>query len=139
MIQVRTFGSIDLSGTDRPAYIRGLLWNARGQPARAVDEFRKSVWSWSEGYTRVNYELARTLIAMKQPAQAVYPLQAALRGDLEASNLYLTRTDVHELLGRAFDYSVSATAPRRITGKPSTRGVHPIPFSRGGATRRSGD
>ncbi len=27
----------------------------------------------------------------------MYPLQAALRGDIESSNLYITRTQIHEL------------------------------------------
>jgi DNA-binding SARP family transcriptional activator len=84
-------------------YIRGLLSIARGQPQRAVGEFSSSIYGWSEGYTRANYELARTLIALKQPARAVYPLQAALRGDLESSNLYVTRTELHELLAQSFD------------------------------------
>jgi tetratricopeptide (TPR) repeat protein len=85
------------------SYIRGLLWNARHEPQRAAEEFRKSIWSWSEGYTRANYELARALIALKKPAEAVYPLQATLRGDLEASNMYMSRTELHELLAQTFD------------------------------------
>jgi len=84
-------------------YIRGLLWNARHEPARASEEFRKSIWSWNEGFTRENYELARALIAMQQPRQAIYPLQSALRGDLESSNLYISRTELHEALAQAFD------------------------------------
>ena len=84
-------------------FVRGLLWNARGKPDLAVNEFRASIWSWTDGYTRANYELARTLLALNRPAEAVYPLQAALRGDLEASNLYMARTELHELLAAAFD------------------------------------
>jgi hypothetical protein len=84
-------------------YIRGLLWNARQKPAQAAAEFRKSIWSWSEGYTRANYELARALIAINRSADAVYPLQAALRGDIESSNLYVSRTELHELLAQTFD------------------------------------
>jgi len=30
-------------------------------------------------------------------------LQPALRGDIDASNLYVTRTELHELLARSFD------------------------------------
>ena len=84
-------------------YIRGLLWNQRGQPARAAEAFRQSIWSWPEGYTRANLELSRALLRQNQPARAVYPLQAALRGDLESSNLYVTRTELHEQLARTFD------------------------------------
>jgi DNA-binding SARP family transcriptional activator/TolB-like protein len=102
---VEQFGSQSAYGRDARLhhYIRGLLWNWRGQPARAAAEFRNSVYGWSEGYTRANYELARTLIAQKQPAQAVYPLQAALRGDLQSNNLYVARTELHELLAQSFD------------------------------------
>ena len=84
-------------------YIRGLLWNARHDPVRAASEFRQSIWSWSDGYTRANYELARALIALDKPADAIYPLQSALRGDLESNNLYVSRTELHELLAQAFD------------------------------------
>lgn len=84
-------------------YIRGLLWKARGDPARAAEAFRASVWSWSDGYTRANYELARVLLQLGRPAEAIYPLQAALRGDLESSNLYVTRTELHDLLAQAFE------------------------------------
>jgi tetratricopeptide (TPR) repeat protein len=86
-------------------YIRGLLWNARRERQKAVDEFREAIWSWSDGYTRVNLELARALLALDRPADAVYPMQAALRGELQASNLYVTRTELHELLAQAFDKS----------------------------------
>ncbi len=61
------------------------------------------MWSWSDGYTRANYELARALLALGRPAEAIYPLQAALRGDLQSSNLYITRTELHELLAEVFE------------------------------------
>ena len=84
-------------------YVRGLLWRARGDLPHAVAEFRASIWSWTEGYTRENYELARALLELGRPAEAIYPLQAALRGDLQSSNLYITRTELHELLARVFE------------------------------------
>lgn len=83
-------------------YIRGLLWLARGDTARAAESFRSSIWSFTDGYTRANYELARALIALGRPREAIYPLQAALRGDLQSSNFYVTRTELHEQLARAF-------------------------------------
>ncbi|HEX7938222.1 MAG TPA: hypothetical protein VF483_04470, partial [Gemmatimonadaceae bacterium] len=86
-------------------YVRGLLWLARGDTARAADSFRAAIWSWSDGYTRANYELAKALLALRRPREAIYPLQAALRGDLQSSNLYLTRTEVHAVLARAFEAS----------------------------------
>lgn len=84
-------------------YVRGLLWRARGDLPRAVAEFGASVWSWTDGYTRENYELSRALLDLGRPAEAIYPLQAALRGDLQSSNLYVARTELHELLARAFE------------------------------------
>jgi hypothetical protein len=35
--------------------------------------------------------------------EAVATLQSSLRGEIDASNLYVTRTDLHELLAQAFD------------------------------------
>jgi hypothetical protein len=84
-------------------YMRGLQWSARKQPERAAQAFRNSIWSWPEGYTRANHELAKTLLELWRPEDAVYPLQAALRGDIESSNLYITRTELHELLAQTFD------------------------------------
>jgi len=83
-------------------YVRGLLWRARGNLPKAIAEFRASIWSWTIGYTRENFELARALVDAGRPVEAVYPLQAALRGDLQSSNLWVTRTELHELLARAF-------------------------------------
>jgi DNA-binding SARP family transcriptional activator/Tfp pilus assembly protein PilF len=84
-------------------YVRGLLLTARGQPAAAVEEYRKAVFSWTEGYTRVNYVLAQTLLQLGRPHEAIAALQPAFRGSLEAANLYITRTELHELLAQAFD------------------------------------
>ena len=55
------------------------------------------------GFTRVNYELARSLLRLGRAREAVSALQPALRGDLEAGALYLTHTELHELLAQAFD------------------------------------
>lgn len=101
---VERAGALSAFGRDARLhdYVRGLLWAARGDLPRAAAAYRASIWSWSDGYTRANYELARTAIALGRPGEAIYPLQAALRGDLESSNLYITRTELHELLGTAF-------------------------------------
>ena len=84
-------------------YVRGLLLRARGQPALAVEEYRKAVISWNEGYTRVNYALGQALLQTGRPREAVAALQPALRGSLEAANLYISRTELHELMAQAFD------------------------------------
>ena len=60
---VEWIGQLSMFGRDPRLhyYIRGLLWNARLEPRRAAESFRKSIWSWSEGYTRANFELWRGL------------------------------------------------------------------------------
>ena len=83
-------------------FIRGLLKAARGDHLGAVALYEKAAFSWTFGYTRINYELARSLLALHRPEDAIRPLQAALRGGIDGSNTYLSRTEVHELLGRAF-------------------------------------
>jgi DNA-binding SARP family transcriptional activator len=83
-------------------FLRGLQLANSGRHAEAVDAYRRAVVSWTHGYTRINYEMARSLIALNRPGEAVYPLQAALRGAIDASNLYVTRTELHELLAQAF-------------------------------------
>jgi tetratricopeptide (TPR) repeat protein len=85
-----------------PGHVRGLLWMARGQPARAAVELRGAIYSPTDGYTRTNLELGRVLLALGKPHEAVAILQPALRGPVDASNLYVTRTEIHELLAHAF-------------------------------------
>lgn len=84
-------------------YARGLLWDARGRPADAIAEYRQALTSPTFGFTRINYRLAQDLVATSQPREAIPLLSAALRGGLEASNLYITHTELHELLARAYD------------------------------------
>lgn len=84
-------------------HLRGLLHVAAGRPAAAEAEFRRAVYSWTSGYTRTNVELARLLTAQDRPLEAVAVLEPALRGSIEASNLYVPRTEIRELLGRAWD------------------------------------
>ena len=61
------------------------------------------MFSLTYGYTRTNLELARALLALGRPRDAVAVLQPAFRGPLDASNLYVTHTELHEMLARAFD------------------------------------
>ncbi len=84
-------------------HVRGLLFRAQGRYEDAVREFRASLTSLVGGYTRTNLELARTLLVVRRPAEAIAVLQPALRGGVEASNLYVTRTDLHEVLGQAWE------------------------------------
>jgi tetratricopeptide (TPR) repeat protein len=83
-------------------FLRGLLLAAAGRHAEAVEAYRRSMFSTTEGYTRINYEMGRSLLALKRPEEALAPTQAALRGGIEGSNLYITRTELHELLAQVF-------------------------------------
>ena len=99
-------GSARLSAYGRdwklPHYLRGLIWIARGDRAQALQELQRSIWSRTEGYTRANLELARALIGAGRTREAAALLQSALRGPIESSNFYVTRTELHELLAHTF-------------------------------------
>jgi Flp pilus assembly protein TadD len=79
------------------------LFVARGRLEDAVTEFRHAMYSPTHGYTRTNYELGRALLALGRPSEAAQVLEPALRGSLDASNLYITRTELHALLGYALE------------------------------------
>jgi DNA-binding SARP family transcriptional activator/tetratricopeptide (TPR) repeat protein len=83
-------------------FLRGLLLAAGGRHAEALESYRRAMFSATEGYTRINYEMAKSLLALKRPGEALAPLQAALRGGIDGSTLYITRTELHELLAQAF-------------------------------------
>jgi DNA-binding SARP family transcriptional activator/TolB-like protein len=92
-------------GRDRRLHhhVRGLLLAARGRWSEAESMFRRALYSPTFGYTRTNLELGRVLLARRRPGEAIAILRPALRGSLEASNLYVTHTELHELLARAYD------------------------------------
>jgi len=102
---VEVWGSGSLYGRDRRThhYLRGMLQQAAGHHADAAREFQAAMHSPTMGFTRVNYELARCLIQLGRPTEAIAALQAALRGDIEAGALYVTHTELHEVLAQAFD------------------------------------
>lgn len=83
-------------------HLRGLLLRARGNLPAAEAEFRAAIFSPTFGYARSSVELANVLMDRGRAREAVPVLQAALRGGLEGSSLYVTRTELHEKLGRAW-------------------------------------
>jgi DNA-binding SARP family transcriptional activator len=102
---VELWGRGSLYGRDRRThhYLRGMLHQAAGRNGEAAREFQAAIHSPTMGFTRVNYELARCLIQLGRPREAIAALQSALRGDIDAGALYLTRTELHETLAQAFD------------------------------------
>jgi len=113
---VWSLGAASGYGRDRRLhhYVRGLMLVARGDDEGAVVEFRRSIFSRTFGYTRTNYELARTLVRLRRPAEAVAVLQPALRGGMESSNLYVSRSELHELLAQAW----------AAAGRPDSAAAH---------------
>ncbi len=113
-VDLQQIGSRSLFGRDRQLhfYARGLLLRIRGDSAGAIEEFRKSISSLTEGFTRENYELAKLLMASGRSPEAVTVLTAALHGSIDASNYYITRTELHELLGQAYQRAGSPAAAR---------------------------
>jgi len=103
------------SGLDRDRrlfhHVQGLLLAARGQNEAAAEQFRLAVSSWTFGYTRVNMALAAVFMRLGRPREAVTVLQPALRGSIESSNFYVSRTSVHEALAQAWA-AVSEPAAR---------------------------
>jgi predicted Zn-dependent protease len=102
---VKGWGSGSSYGRDQRAhhYLRGMLHVSAGRHEDAVREFRAAIHSTSLGFTRVNYEMARSLLHLDRPREAVGILQSALRGALDASNLYVSRTELHERLAESFE------------------------------------
>ena len=98
-------GARSSSGRDRKlaSYVRGLLLLARRDLPNAEVAFRQSIYSMPAGYSRENYDLARTLLLLRKPREAVAVLQPVMRGKLDASNYYVTQTEIHELLAQAWD------------------------------------
>ena len=101
---IRTLGAQSLMGRDGLLHhhVRGMLLAARHQDEAAITELKRAVSSWNVGYTRTNIELGKALIRVGRPREAVAALQPAFRGPVEASNFYVSRTELHELLGQAW-------------------------------------
>jgi len=102
---VELWGRGSLYGRDQKThhYLRGMLHQAAGRHEEAAREFQAAIHSPTMGFTRVNYELARCLIQLGRPKEAIAALQPALRGDIDAGALYVTHTELHETLAQAFD------------------------------------
>jgi DNA-binding SARP family transcriptional activator/TolB-like protein len=102
---IETLGRRSLFGRDPLLhhFVRGLLLSRARQQAAALREFRAAMHSPTFGYTRINYELAKSLLELKRPGEGIPVVQGALRGGLEGSGLYITRTELHELLAQLFD------------------------------------
>ena len=84
-------------------FLRGRLLQRAGRHGEAVEHFRAAMISPSDGYSRVNYELARSLMALGRAEEAAGVLRPAIRGGVDGSNSYLTHTELHEAAAQAFE------------------------------------
>ena len=102
---VEAIGRESLFGRD-PAlhwFLRGQLSAARGDSSGAAEAYRRSIVSPADGFTRANLELGRLLVRSGRAGEAIPLARAALHGGLDGSNLYVTRTELHELLAQAHE------------------------------------
>jgi tetratricopeptide (TPR) repeat protein len=93
-------------------YVEGLQHSARGEHAAAEHAYRRAIYSFTNGYTRLSVALARELRMLGRPRDAVAVLQPALRGPFDAGNFYLSRTEVRLALAEAFEASGEADSAR---------------------------
>jgi len=76
---------------------------ARARPDRAVVEFDRATFSETQGFSRLQLERARALLALGRPRDAIPVLRHPLGGTLEAGNFYTTRAELQELLAQAYE------------------------------------
>jgi DNA-binding SARP family transcriptional activator len=84
-------------------YLRGLVHQHHGRHAEAVAELRQALHSLTDGYSQINLELARCLMQVGRPEEAIAVLRPALRGGVDGSNTYVTFTALHEAIAQAFE------------------------------------
>ncbi|HUF67012.1 MAG TPA: BTAD domain-containing putative transcriptional regulator [Longimicrobiales bacterium] len=83
-------------------FLHGLLLQRQNRHADAVSAFHRAIFSLTDGYTRINLELARSLTTLRRYPEAIAVLQPALRGGVDGSNTYLTHTELHEAIAHVF-------------------------------------
>ncbi len=102
---IETLGRQSAYGRDPRLHhhVRGLLHGVQGDTAAAVAAYQRAMFSTTSGYGRNNLELGRGLLALDRPREAADVLTAALHGPLDAANLYVSRTEIHEMAGHAWE------------------------------------
>lgn len=84
-------------------YLRGLLFQSQGRHAKAVGALQRSLFSLTDGYTRINLMMARSLLALHRPGEAIAVLRPAIHGGADGSNTYTSRAELHESMALAFE------------------------------------
>lgn len=86
------------------SHATGLRLALRGDTAGAIAALESAIYSPTTGFTQTNRQLARLYMAQRRPQDAVRVLGAALRSPtMESGSLYVTRTELHELIAGAYD------------------------------------
>ncbi|HET9512715.1 MAG TPA: hypothetical protein VFO95_02210, partial [Gemmatimonadales bacterium] len=86
------------------AHARALTHLVRSDTTGAIRGLERAIWSPTLGFTLTNYRLAELDLAGGDGLRAANLLRPALRGGLESTNLYVTHTDLHQLLAEAYDH-----------------------------------
>lgn len=85
-------------------YVHGLRRAHAGQHAEAAAAFRQALFGAAGGgYPPVAVELGRALLASNRAREAIYWLEASIRGPVGAGGIWIWRTEVHELLALAYE------------------------------------
>jgi len=84
-------------------FLRGMLLQREGRHLEALVHLQASIFSQTDGYTRTNLAIARSMLILQRPAEAIAVLRPAIRGGVDGSNSYTSRTELHEALAEAFD------------------------------------
>ncbi len=102
---VETLGQLSSFGRDARLshFLRGVLWQREGRHQEAVDAFQRSLFSTTDGLTRTNLLMARSLLALGRAEEAIAILRPALRGGVDGGNTHVTHTELREELAHAFE------------------------------------
>lgn len=95
-------------------YVNALVLARRGRHDVAEQELRRALYSISVGFSQVNLELARNLLALGRADEAAVVLEAPLRGPIDSGNMYVSRTVLRAEAGRAWE----------AAGRPDSAAVH---------------
>jgi serine/threonine protein kinase/tetratricopeptide (TPR) repeat protein len=114
---VEVIGAMSQYGRDQRLhhYLRALLSRLDGKPEVQVEsQLRAALYSLPRGFSRINLELGASLMRQGRAQEAADVFRAALRNSAESNGLYVTRTELHTLLGGAL----------AAAGQPDSAAVH---------------
>jgi serine/threonine protein kinase/tetratricopeptide (TPR) repeat protein len=113
---IRHLGERSGYGRDRRLhhYARGLLLASQGDSDAAMAAYRAAIYSPTGDFARPKLELARMLTVHGRADEAVAVLQPALRGPVAGGGHSATRTELHRLLGKAW----------QAAGRPDSAAAH---------------